>query len=1109
MRDPSVKRWPIIRDMLASRGLAYHHTDSFARFIDEGIPDMLREIGVMDIEHEKGDYRITFTDPVVQKPRIAEFNGSITMTSPAECRLRSMTYMAPIMMRATTDTGKGEVSDLIHVGDMPIMTQSKYCVLHGLEGREMINMGEDPKDPGGYFIINGSERVIVSMEDMIYNRPIASTEEMDGKKIHKAKIYSAVTGYRGKMEVVMRPDSIIVARIPGMPVDLPVIALMRALGLGTDKQIAEEISCIQEIQDWLTASFERAGDTGGTEESLMYIADRIAPNMARAFQKKRTEIMMDWGMLPHLGRTEKNRVEKARFLATATCRVIELKLGRVRPDDKDNYGNKAIKLSGDMLDELFRQAFRNMAKDLKFRLQRHEERGLHALKRSLQPNILGDRLFNALATGNWTKDQGVAQMLDRTSYVSTISHTRRIQSPLSKSSANYEARDVHGTHLGRICPSETPEGAGCGLVKNFAMCSVMSERSDPAEAAKALYRAGAKHRDDCTTEEKAAWAKVFVDGTLIGFHDEPEKLCAEFRAARRRGRVSPHTGICHESHLEGPGAVVLSCAPLRILRPLIILKRGRPMVTDEMIEQVKNGQMGWMDLVRNGTMDLVDALEEGNLYVALDERTADGRTHMEIYKSGIMGVIATIIPFPEHNQSPRNTYGSAMAKQAVGFPTMRNHTTNFTRSHVMLYPQKPMINSKAMNFIGHEQRAAGHNAVVAVLPFDGYNIEDAVVVNQASVDRGFGRSFFYRQYMTAETWYPGGLKDRFEKPKEEEIARGFRGEAQYRHLDEDGVARVGADFDGDDVLVGKTSPPRFLDDYTTYQYSNSRRRDNSVQARSTETGTVDRVIMTTNAEGRKVYKIATRNMRVPEIGDKFASRHSQKGVLGILAKAEDLPYTADGMSADILINPHAFPSRMTVGMLLESVCGKAACVRGKRFDGSAFTGEKLEVVRQVLENSGFKYNGKEQMYDGRTGKSFPTETFIGVVYYQRLQHMVKDKVQARPRGPIQLLTRQPTQGKAQKGGLRFGEMERDCIIAHGSSSLLKDRMMDNSDKTDILVCKRCGLIAYKSDAGIYTCRVCREKGDVRMVAMSYAFKVMLQEIQGLSITPRLVIGDFV
>ena len=1106
MRDPSVKRWPVIRDMLAG-GIATHHYVSFGGFVNRGIPGMLGEVGRLEIQHEDGDYEIRFSAPRLGAPVIQEAGGTVASVTPAECRLRSMTYAAPMMMTAECEIDGARTSEEFYVGDLPVMVRSEFCVLHGLDDEALIELREDPKDPGGYFIINGSERIIVSMEDMIYNRPIAYSEVVNGKTFHRAKIYSAVTGYRGKMEVVMRPDSIIVARIPGFPVDLPIIVLMRALGMTTDKEIAEEISCDPEVQDRLAASFDRGSGATTTEEALKYIAERIAPHMSAEYAEKRTQIMMDWGMLPHLGRTAEVRPEKARFLATAASRVIELGLGRIKQDDKDNFGNKSVKLAGDLLEELFRHAFRNMMKDVKFRLSRGEDRGLYALGKALRPNILGDRLSNALATGKWTKDQGVAQMLDRTSYVSTISHTRRIQSPLSKSSANYEARDLHGTHLGRLCPSETPEGAGCGLVKNLAMCCVISARSDPKKARRLLFKLGAKHRDDATTAEKAAWARIFIDGTIIGYHEDPVSVCESFREARRAGRVDPHTGVAFEAHKQGPGSVIVSCSPCRLLRPLIVIKDGRPALTDEMVASVERGESGWMDLVKNGTMDLVDALEEGNLYVALDERTCGGRTHMEIYKSGIMGVIATLIPFPEHNQSPRNTYGSAMAKQAVGFPTMREHTTNFTRQHVMLYPQKPMIASKAMGFIGHEERAAGQNCVVAVLPHDGYNIEDAVVVNRASVERGLGRSFFYRQYMSVETRYPDGLKDRFERPSPAEVSRGLRTPAQYRHLEEDGVAAVGAEMEGDDVVIGKTSPPRFMEDYDTYGREGARKRDNSTQIRSAETGTVDRVIMTANAEGRRIFKVTTRNMRVPELGDKFASRHGQKGVLGILANAEDLPYTASGMSADILINPHAFPSRMTVGMLMESICGKAACIRGRRFDGSAFTGEKTEEVRAALEGSGFEYTGKEQMYDGRSGKPFEVQTFIGVVYYQRLQHMVKDKMQARGKGPVQLMTRQPTQGKAQKGGLRFGEMERDCIIAHGSSSLLKDRMMDNSDSTNVLVCRRCGQIAYKGETGAFECRVCGRRARVATVPMSYAFKVMLQEIQGMGITPRLVLED--
>ena len=449
-----------------------------------------------------------------------------------------------------------------------------------------------------------------------------------------------------------------------------------------------------------------------------------------------------------------------------------------------------------------------------------------------------------------------------------------------------------------------------------------------------------------------------------------------------------------------------------------------------------------------------------------------------------------------------------MAKQSLGFSTPMMNTSTYVRQHFMLYPQTPIVNTKAMKLLGLEERPAGQNCIVAVLPFDGYNIEDAIVLSKASVDRGLGRSFFYRIYDAEAKQYPGGMRDNFEIPNAEDNIRGYKGERAYRLLEEDGVVASESPIKGGDILIGKTSPPRFMEEYREFESTGPYRRDTSIGVRPSETGVVDTVVMTQSNEGGKMYKIRARDMRVPEIGDKFASRHGQKGVLGILAKAEDLPYTAEGISPDVLINPHAFPSRMTVGMMMESICGKAAAFRGKRFDGSAFVGEKMDEVKKVMDVHGFKYSGKEIMYDGRTGKSFPVEVFIGVVYYQKLHHMVADKIHARARGQVQMLTKQPTEGRARGGGLRFGEMERDCLIAYGASMILKDRLLDESDKSDIFVCERCGLVAYHDvKQRKYVCRVCGDKAKVSSVSVAYAFKLLLQEMQSLNIAPRLLIKE--
>jgi len=1107
------KNWSVIQNILKNEGIARQHLNSFDEFVDDGLQSIIHEVDHVDIENAEYPYKIQLGKIKLQQPRMMELDGSITHVTPAEARLRNISYAAPIMMEASViEDGKTLESRFVHIGDMPVMVKSHGCILHSFANQKLIEHGEDPKDPGGYFIINGSERVIVGLEDLSYNKIIVDAEKIGGKIVHKAKVYSSIVGYRAKLELIMKEDGLIVAKIPGSPVDIPVVTLIRALGLESDKEIASVVSLVETIQNELEGSFEKAGDVPTPKEAVVYISKRIAPGMLEEFQIKRAETLLDWGLLPHLGKHPENRKEKAFFLGEAACKLIELKLGWIEPDDKDHYGNKVIKFAGQMLADLFRTAFRNLVRDMKYQLERSgQKRGLNAVAAAIRPGIISDKLNNAIATGNWGRGRvGVTQLLDRTNYLSTISHLRRVQSPLSRTQPNFEARDLHSTHFGRICPAETPEGSNCGLVKNLALSAIISQNVPSEDVVEILYNSGVNDLVTATNDMKKGGTRIFVDGKLIGFHKNGKKLTEVMRDLRRTAKLHPHVGISiYEPDQEGATArLYVNCNAGRVLRPLIIIANNKSLLTDEFIDKISKKLISWNDLIRMGIIELIDANEEENCYVTFDATNTKKFTHVEIFPSAILGAGASIIPYPEHNQSPRNTYESAMAKQSLGFSTPMMNTSTYVRQHFMLYPQTPIVTTKSLNLLGMEERPAGQNCVVAVLPFDGYNIEDAIVLSRSSVDRGLARTFFYRIYDAEAKQYPGGMRDNFEIPNADDNIRGYKGEKSYRVLEEDGIVATESSVTGGDILIGKTSPPRFMEEYKEFESSGPYRRDTSIGVRPSETGVVDTVVMTQSHEGGKMYKIRVRDMRVPEIGDKFASRHGQKGVLGILAKNEDLPYTEQGVTPDVLINPHAFPSRMTVGMMMESVTGKAAAVRGKQFDGSAFVGEKMDVVKNILDKAGFKYSGKEKMYDGRTGKSFLVDVFIGVVYYQKLHHMVADKIHARARGQVQMLTKQPTEGRARGGGLRFGEMERDCLIAYGASMLLKDRLLDESDKTEVLVCEKCGLTGFHdARKRKFVCAQCGDNAPISSVSVAYAFKLLLQEILSLNVAPRLKLKE--
>jgi len=727
----------------------------------------------------------------------------------------------------------------------------------------------------------------------------------------------------------------------------------------------------------------------------------------------------------------------------------------------------------------------------------------------VRPGIITERLQHASATGNWGQGRvGITQLLDRTNMLSMLSHLRRLQSPLSRSQTNFEARDLHPTHWGRLCPNETPEGSNCGLVKNLALSASISVGANSEKVRQTLYQMGIVPSEEASEELRRSGAKVFVDGSPLGHYDSPQELAKEIKDARRNGEISTEVNVaCFSEDFGGKKEVYVNCDEGRVRRILITVENGVPSLEKGHVEKIRTGEWSWQDLVKNGIIEYIDAEEEENILVALSlEDLTPDHTHLEITPYTILGICAVIIPYAEHNQSPRNSYESAMSKQALGM-----YATNFplrvdSRSHVMHYPQKPLVKTEAMDLIGYNQRPSGQNCVVAVLSFQGYNMEDALIFNKASIERGLARSTFYRIYEGESRQYLGGLRDRFVIP--EAGIRGYRGEQYYRLLEADGIISSESSVAGGDVLIGRISPPRFLEEYKEFEIRGPTMRDSSVDMRPSEKGFVDAIFMTETNEGSKLVKVKVRDERIPELGDKFASRHGQKGVIGMIVPQEDMPFSVDGIVPDIIINPHAFPSRMTIGQFLESMAGKVAALRGEPADGTPFSNEKSEDLKKMLIDLGFSYTGREVLYNGISGEKFEVDTFIGIVYYQKLHHMVADKIHARARGQVQMLTRQPTEGRARGGGLRFGEMERDCLIGHGAAMLLRDRLLEESDKYLLYVCERCGYYAYFDiKQRKYICRTCGEKAQVSPVVVSYAFKLLLQELMSLCIAPRLKLKE--
>ncbi|KAK3682802.1 DNA-dependent RNA polymerase II RPB140 [Podospora appendiculata] len=1230
--------WEVISAYFDFKGLVAQQVHSFDEFTTVTVQSLIDEYADLTLDHPNpGDdegrdialrrYDIHFGHIIISKPTLTEATGETISLLPYECRDRNLTYSAPMYCTVTkrarvainepvplnelteeqqeymsrTDEhpttirweeedsapaneapptkradGIENVKDMIFIGKIPIMVKSQICHLYQQDDDALFLLNECPYDQGGYFIINGSEKVLIAQERSAANIVQVFKKPAGGSVSYQAEIRSALEkGSRLISSLQMRlhtkPDNskgrlanTVSVTLPYVKEEVSLAIVFRALGVVSDEDILNHICYDRKDSQMLEAlrpCIEEAFCIQDREIALDYIGKRGNGNTGqnRMNRIRAAKDLLQKEMLPHISQTEGCETRKAFFLGYMVHKLLQCVLGRRDTDDRDHFGKKRLDLAGPLLAKLFRGVVRRMTQDLMGYMKRCIDTNRHfSLALGIKASTLTNALKYSLATGNWgdqkkamSSTAGVSQVLNRYTFASTLSHLRRTNTPIGRDGKLAKPRQLHNTHWGLVCPAETPEGQACGLVKNLSLMCFVSVGTPADPIVEFMIARNMEVLEEYEPLRYPNATKVFVNGTWVGVHQDPKHLVSLVQGLRRKNIISFEVSLVRD--IRDREFKIFSDAG-RVMRPLFVVEqeensdsgvaKGQLVLTKDHIRQLETDKelgkyheqyWGWKGLRESGAIEYLDAEEEETTMICMtpddldnyritklmgqpaeeDDRTGNARiktkmnptthmyTHCEIHPSMLLGICASIIPFPDHNQSPRNTYQSAMGKQAMGFFLTNYSRRMDTMANILYYPQKPLATTRSMEFLKFRELPAGQNAIVAILCYSGYNQEDSVIMNQSSIDRGLFRSLFFRSYTDCEKRVGINIVEQFERPNRSDTLRLKHG--TYDKLDQDGIISPGIRVSGEDIIIGKTSPINPDNAELGQRQQQHVKRDASTPLRSTESGIIDQVIVTTNQDGLRYVKVRVRTTKIPQIGDKFASRHGQKGTIGVTFRHEDMPFTAEGITPDIIINPHAIPSRMTIAHLIECLLSKVSTLRGLEGDATPFTEVTVDSVSALLREHGYQSRGFENMYHGHTGRKLRAQVFLGPTYYQRLRHMVDDKIHARARGPVQIMTRQPVEGRARDGGLRFGEMERDCMIAHGAASFLKERLFEVSDAFRVHICEICGLMTPIANLTkqSFECRPCKNKTKIAQVHMPYAAKLLFQELMSMNIASRM------
>ncbi|XP_047955426.1 DNA-directed RNA polymerase III subunit 2 [Salvia hispanica] len=1120
----AVDKFKLVPEFLKVRGLVKQHLDSFNFFARIGIKKIVQANNLITHSRDQNIF-LRYKEVRVGEPSLMSDSVTDNLT-PQKCRLYDITYAAPIYVNIEYSNGANErvqSKNNVIIGRLPIMLKSSCCVLYERDEEELARYGECPLDPGGYFIVKGTEKVILMQEQLSKNRIIIDTDQ---KGCVQASVTSSSETRKSKTVIRIEKEKIYL-HLNGFTSKVPIMIVLKAMGMESDQEVVQMIGRDPRYSELLLPSIEDSVKEGvHTQSQALEFLDRKVQKSqfyTPIVKEGRALKILQETFLANVPVHENNLRPKCIYVAVMLRRMIEAILNKDTLDDKDYVGNKRVELSGQLLALLFEDLFKTMNEMAQQKIEALLNKTARTSRFDISQHIRNDCITNglerALSTGNWDikrfrmNRKGMSQVLGRLSYIGTVGHMTRIAPQFEKSRKVSGPRALQPSQWGMLCPCDTPEGESCGLVKNLALMAHVTTDEDERPLIALCYALGVEDLELLSAEELHMPDSYLVmfNGLILGKHKMPQTFANSMRKLRRAGKIGEFVSIFVN---EKQRCVYLASDGSRVCRPLVIADKGVSRIKEHHMKELRDGVRNFQSFLKEGLIEYLDVNEENNALIALYEENArEETTHIEIEPFTILGVIAGLIPYPHHNQSPRNTYQCAMGKQAMGNIAYNQLCRFDSLIYLLVYPQRPLLTTRTIELVSYDKLGAGQNATVAVMSYSGYDIEDAIVMNKSSLDRGFGRCIVMKKLVAINQKYANGTSDRIIRPQ-----RDGHDAEQTQILDDDGLASPGEIIRHRDIYINRQSP---IDTKSggsisnTVKLKDSQYKSSKQYYKGTEgdTAVVDRVALCTDKNSNLCIKYMIRSTRRPEVGDKFSSRHGQKGVCGTIVQQEDFPFSERGVCPDLIMNPHGFPSRMTVGKMIELLGSKAGVSCGRFHYGSAFGepsghADKVETISETLVKHGFSYNGKDFLYSGITGEPLQAYIFMGPIYYQKLKHMVLDKMHARGNGPRVMMTRQPTEGRSKNGGLRVGEMERDCLIAYGASMLIHERLMLSSDPFEVQVCRKCGLMGYyneKLKTGI--CSMCKNGENISTMKMPYACKLLFQELQSMNIVPRLKLTD--